>query len=310
MSQLTEAIDTYMYVIAGLSEHTQISYRDKLAVFSEFCSAHTLDLTDITPKVFRTFITFVSSRANPRTGGTIRGHTISSYGRVIKVFLRWVSTYEEYAGCIKPSTLRSLAVPKLEELTKPILTLDEIHRLYEACQQECTKQLATRDTAILSLLLDTGVRASELCGLTLVNVHLDQRDSYILVYGKGKKEREIGLGTRARLDIHRYIRQYRKYAKPEEVVVLGRSGEPLTRNGLDQILYRLKDWASVTTEGGAHLFRHTYATLYLSNGGDVYKLSRLMGHTHITTTEGYVKSMRQRDARKGHSVLDDLSSAH
>lgn len=306
MTQLTGAIETYMYVISGLSEHTQLSYRDKLKVFEQFCTEREIDLEDINPKVFKNFIQHISDRTSPQTGQKIRGHTISSYGRVIKVFLRWVSSYEEYAGCIKSSTLRSLAVPRLEQKTKPVLTVDEIDRLYAACKQGHTKQLVTRDTAILSMLLDTGVRASELCGLTMGNAHLDPQDSYVLVLGKGRKEREIGLGQRARLDLHRYIRQYRKYGKPNEPVFIGRSGKPLTRNGLDQILYRLKEWAGVTTEGGAHLFRHTFATMYLTGGGDVYKLSRLMGHNHVTTTEGYVRSMKQRDARKGISVLDSL----
>jgi len=307
MSQLTEAIDTYMYVVSSLSEHTQISYRDKLKVFAQYCTANGIDISDITPKVFRTFIEFVASRVSPRTGASIVGHTISSYGRVIKVFLRWVSGYEEYSGCIKPSTLRSLTVPRLEEKTIQTLAEDDINRLYAACKKDYTHQLATRDCAILSLLLDTGVRASELCTLTLNNVHLDPQDSYVLVHGKGRKQREIGLGIRARLDLHRYIRQFRKHAKPEQTVFLGRYGEPLTRNGLDQILYRLKEWAGVSTKGGAHLFRHTFATLYLVNGGDVYKLSRLMGHTNVSTTEGYLRSMQQRDARKGMSVLDSLT---
>ncbi len=306
MSQLEDALETYEYVISSLSEHTQISYRDKLKVFAAFCSDNSIDLADITPKVFRNFLATISERENPRTGIPIRGHTITSYGRVIKVFLRWVSGYEEYAGCIKPSTLRSLAVPKLEQKTKPTLTVDEIARLYVACKKEHATQLAARDTAILSVLLDTGVRASELCGLVLKHVHLHPQDSYIMVLGKGRKEREVGLGTRARIDLHRYIRQYRKYARPDDAVFLSRYGEPLTRNGLDQILYRLKEWGDVKTEGGAHLFRHTYATMYLTSGGDVYKLSRLMGHNNVTTTEGYVRSMAQRDARKGSSVLDSL----
>jgi integrase/recombinase XerD len=306
MSQLTEAIETYLYVVSSLSEHTQISYRDKLHVFADFCTEHNIDLADISPKFFRDFIQYVSTRTSRQTGEKIRGHTVTSYGRVIKVFLRWVSGYEEYAGCMKATTLRSLAVPKLEQKTKPILTADEIKRLYAACKQEHTKQLATRDTAILSVLLDTGVRATELCSLTLGNVHLEPADSYILVFGKGKKEREMGVGQRVRLDLHRYMRQYRKYARADEPVFLGRIGDPLTRNGLDQLLYRLKGWAGVTTEGGAHLFRHTFATMYLANGGDVYKLSRLMGHTHVSTTEGYVRSLAQRDARRGQSLLDQL----
>ncbi len=85
------------------------------------------------------------------------------------------------------------------------------------------------------------------------------------------------------------------------------SGKPLTRNGLDQILYRLKERAGVTTEGGAHLFRHTWATMYLANGGDVYKLSSLAGQQHVSTTEGYVSQLKKLDARKGGlSVLDSL----
>ena len=306
MSQLAEAIETYFYVISSLSEHTQISYRDKLHVFADFCTERGVDLADITRKLFRDFIQYVTERTSRQTREKIKGHTITSYGRVIKVFLRWVSSYEEYAGCIKASVLKSLTVPKLEQKTKPVLTSDEIKQLYAACKEETTKQLATRDMAILSVLLDTGLRATELCSLTLNNVHLDPGDSYILVFGKGKKEREMGLGQRARLDLHRYIRQYRKQAKPADPVFLSRLGGALTRNGLDQLLYRLKDWAGVQTEGGAHLFRHTFATMYLANDGDVYKLSRLMGHSHVSTTEGYVRSLAQRTARSGQSVLDRL----
>jgi len=306
MSDLIDAIEIYQYVISGLSEHTQLSYLDKLKVFEQFCSDNNIDLAGITPKVFKQFITFVSERISPRTGEQIRGHTISSYGRVIKVFLGWAASYEDFSGCIKPSTLRTLAVPKLPEQTKIILSRDEIARLYEACKRASLKTLVTRDTAILSVLLDTGVRASELCGLTVSNVHLDPQDSYILVYGKGKKEREIGLGAKARLDLHKYLRLHRKGAKPDDPVFLSRYAEPLTRNGLDQLLYRLKETGHVAKPGGAHLFRHTFATCYLADGGDVYKLSRLMGHTHVSTTEGYVKSLQQRDARKGNSVLDNL----
>jgi site-specific recombinase XerD len=110
MTQLNEAVETYMYVISSLSEHTIISYRDKLQVFVNFCEQEKVDLDKITPKVFRRFMD-----------------------------------------------------------------------LYIACKNEETSQLVTRDTAILSLLLDTGIRATELCTLTLDHVHLDPQDSYILV---------------------------------------------------------------------------------------------------------------------------------
>jgi site-specific recombinase XerD len=163
MSQLAEAIETYIYVITGLSEHTQISYRDKLKVFEQFCSERNIDLADITPKVFRHFIQHISERVNPQTKEKIRGHTITSYGRVVKVFLRWVSGYEEFAGCIKTGIIHALAVPKLDQKTKTTLTAEEIGRLYAACKREGTHEFSVRATAIFSVLLDTGLRASELC---------------------------------------------------------------------------------------------------------------------------------------------------
>jgi site-specific recombinase XerD len=217
-----------------------------------------------------------------------------------------VSGYEDYAGCVKPGSLRSFAVPRPGNLVKPVLTVEEIKRLYDACRKENTRNLRIRATAILSILLDSGIRASELCTLTIENVHLNPRDSYILVHGKGKKQREVGLGQKARIDLHRYIRQVRANALPTDAVFVSRNGEPLTRNGLDQILYRLKEAAGVCTPGGAHLFRHTYATMYLESGGDVYKLSRLMGHEHISTTQGYARNYQQRNARQGPSVLDNM----
>jgi len=114
------------------------------------------------------------------------------------------------------------------------------------------------------------------------------------------------LGKSSRLALHRYIRQYRTHARPTDTVFQSRTYRQMTINGLDQILYRLRDWAHLDVPAGAHKFRHTFSVNYLLAGGDVYKLSRLLGHTNVTTTERYVRSMSQRDARQGLSVLDQL----
>lgn len=82
---------------------------------------------------------------------------------------------------LKASTLRCLVVPKLEQLTKPTLTPDEIRRLYIAAKQP--GPYSVRNVAILSLLLDTGIRASELIGLTIDNTHLSPVDAYLVIMG-------------------------------------------------------------------------------------------------------------------------------
>ncbi len=178
--------------------------------------------------------------------------------------------------------------------------------MFQACENEYTSELVARDRAILSILLDTGIRANELCSLTLDKVHLDTQDAYITVHGKGNKWREVGLGKQARTALYKYIHRYRTASKDNDYVFLSRYKVKMTPTGLNQILYRLADWAHVEGRVSAHVWRHTYAMQYLKNGGDVYKLSRLLGHVGISITENYVRSLSQRDARIGQSVLDSL----
>jgi len=307
MTPVFEAIETYLYAVASLAETTFVSYRDKLKVFQEFCESKGIYLEEITPKVFRSFLDSISERINPQTGVPVSGFTISSYGRVVKVFLTWVSTYEDYLGVIRPGTLKAMRVPALEKKLKPTFTVEEVYALYEACKREGTRFLIDRDRAIITLLLDTGIRASELCSLKLEDVHLSPEDPYIKVHGKGNKWREVGLGHQASVDLNRYIKRYRRGAAPDSLVFLNRMREPLTRNGLDQVLYRLKAWAGIKKSGGVHMFRHTFATQYIDHGGDVYNLRDLMGHEHVSTTEIYVRGTNQKRARKARgSVWDNL----
>lgn len=305
MTPISEAVETYLFAVSSLSAHTLISYRDKLNVFLEFTGEKHLE--EITPKLFSEFIKHVSHRLNPRTGEEIAGHTISSYGRVIKIFLSWCSTYEDYLGSIKPGQLKAMRVPKLEKKIKPTYTPGEVMKIYEACKNEATRYLIDRDRAIITVLGDSGIRATELCTLKIGDVHLDPEDSYVKVLGKGSKEREVGLGKQARLDLHRYLTRHRRGAKPDEYVFLNRMRKSFTRNGLDQMLYRLKEWAGIKKPGGAHMFRHTFATMYLDNGGDIYDLRDLMGHEHVSTTEIYTLNTDQKKARKrGGSVWDKM----
>ena len=89
---------------------------------------------------------------------------------------------------------------------------------------------------------------------------------------------------------------------------LNRYGRPLTVSGIDQLLERLNGWARVQgVRVSAHTFRHTFAINYLKNGGDIYRLSRLLGHTSVQVTEGYLRAFKQHEARQGVSVLDRMA---
>jgi site-specific recombinase XerD len=92
-------------------------------------------------------------------------------------------------------------------------------------------------------------------------------------------------------------------------VFLNVCGQPLLPNGVEQLLERVKEQAGIQgVRVAAHTFRHTFARMYLDQGGDVYKLSRLMGHTDVKTTERYLKEFTSREARKQQAQFSPLES--
>jgi site-specific recombinase XerD len=194
-------------------------------------------------------------------------------------------------------------MPRREQKVIQVLSAQQIDLLMRVAE-------TTRDKAILAVLLDCGLRVNELCTLNLQNVHFTPQDAWLLVHGKRDKWREVGLGRKARRLLHTYIYRERHAPPNEAHVFLGKHG-PLTASGIDQLLYRLRDEAGAEHFTGvrvsAHTMRHTFAVHYLSSGGELYKLSRLLGHTSVTTTDGYLRAFRARDARRNsESVLDSM----
>lgn len=303
-----EAVNEYQFAILKHSEKTQGWYMQKLEVFADWCQEQGLSINEVKVAHVRRFIDEVSKRINPRTKKVLSSYTVHGYAQVIKGFLSWCSKEDGLEDLVSAKTAQRIDMPKVDEKVIEVFTPDMIAALQNACKKEYNDELTHRDQAILAVLFDTGIRASELCGLTLEDVHLEPQDAWIKVMGKGRKEREVGLGKTARASLHRYISRYRKGSKDKEsLVFLNRYHEPMTVNGLDQLFTRLGEWAHINgIRCSPHTARHTYASMYLNAGGDCYKLSRLMGHSSISTTEVYLRSVKQRDARQGNSVLDGI----
>jgi integrase/recombinase XerC/integrase/recombinase XerD len=136
---------------------------------------------------------------------------------------------------------------------------------------------------ILLLLLDTGIRASELCGLTLDNTHLNE--GYIKVCGKGNKERIVPFGATTKKAIMRYLHAYRPEPATNAVkaLILTFDGLEMVYAGLSQVIRRLAATAEIPRLH-LHLFRHTFAVRYLMNGGDIMTLRLILGHTTLEVT--------------------------
>ena len=299
------AIEAYSYDILTRSKNTQKWYLHKLYIFAEWCEQNDITLETLKAIHLRQFAEYLKVRINPKTGKPISTYTQHGYFQVIKTFIKWCSSEEDLEEAVSDKLLKKAPKVKVDIKVIEIFTDKQIHALFEACKKEETEWLVVRDRAILSCLFDTGMRAGELVGLVLENVYIAKHDSYLKVYGKGSKWREVPLGLSACSALHKYIHRYRPKVKHTQVF-LNRSGDPLTVSGLGQIIKRLGEWGHVK---GAHCHktRHTYALNYLKNGGDIFKLSRLMGHSSIQVTENYLRAFQAKDARTGGtSLLDNL----
>ncbi len=157
------------------------------------------------------------------------------------------------------------------------------------------------------LLLDTGLRASELCSLTLDDVKLD--DGYILVrQGKGQKWRTVGPLSKRTI---RALRTYRNVWRPKQqpacdAFFISREHTGLSHNTLCELTTRLARRAGVPV-GNPHAFRHSYARSQAEAGADVLAISRLLGHSSLLITQHYLQSFSSEQARRQvKSVVDTL----
>ena len=301
-----QALEEYKYAVLRLSPATQTWYLERIERFARWCEANSLPLDKVKPIETRKYLEYLRAVPNQKTGGLLSSYTVHGHARAIRTFLRWCNNEE---GLEEHITTKAAHVnmPRIDKMVLQIFTPKEIQALLKACSKEAYPELQMRSRTAVTLLYETGIRAGELCGLTLDNVFLTPGNAYIRVFGKGRKEREVGLGTTASQALYKYIHRHRNAPKEETHVILNRSHKPLTVSGLDQMLYRLGEWAGVE-DVHCHKFRHTFAVNYLQAGGDLFDLARLMGHSTTEVTRLYLETYTSTQARqKGISVLDTMN---
>jgi site-specific recombinase XerD len=156
----------------------------------------------------------------------------------------------------------------------------------------------------LLLLIDTGMRASELCGLELRRV--DLRNGVVEVFGKGSKERSLPIGPRTKAALSKHILENRTNARVNEPVFLTREGEPMDRHALLKMVYRLAEVAGVQ-DAHPHRFRHTFAIQYLRNGGNERTLQDVLGHESLDMLRTCTR-IAQVDMINGHQLASPVEN--
>jgi site-specific recombinase XerD len=162
---------------------------------------------------------------------------------------------------------------------------------------------AVRDRAIITLLVDTGIRAAELCELRIYQA--DLRNHRITVMGKGRKKRMIPICARTAQLPWRYgvERDEERKAAP---ILVNRYGPPWERNTLRRLLQRIGDRAGVHGTN-RHRFRHKFAIQFLRNGGNVYAFQRMLGHSTLEMVKRYLDSV-QGDLERSHQDASPVAN--
>jgi integrase/recombinase XerC/integrase/recombinase XerD len=232
--------------------------------------------------------------------------------------LRAVASWLCAEGYTPTNVLARLKPPKVADYDVDILSTEEIAQILRHFNHHT--EVGARDLAIFATLLDTRMRAGELATLTLDDLHLDQ--GYLVVFGKGRKERPLKVGQRAIKAIRFYLAHWRAPAREncrKVFLTVGRqmgerealwsgAGEPLTVNAVELLLARVGKRTGVRRLH-PHLLRHTFACRYLMEHHDPFALKNLLGHTSLAMTYRYVRAVERLMLVQGAgaSVLDSLA---
>ena len=268
----------------GLTADTLRGYEEKLSRLVRWCDEGTLD--EFSVELIREYIAYLQSA--PKYEGLhyqraddvhMSAANVQNHVRVIRSFSSWLYR-ESYTD---ENMLSRIKVPKAPRKLVKTLTDDEIRRLFNCLDINTT--MGCRDAAMLLLFLDTGLRCSELIKINPEDVHLDEQ--WVKVMGKGQKERIVPFGGRASKLLHRYISFFRLKPFLDDQLFLSITGTNLSVNAIKLVFIRLAGKSKVSRLH-IHLLRHTFATRYLMNGGDVFSLQRILGHTTLEMTRRYV----------------------
>lgn len=228
------------------------------------------------------------------------GAAVASRTRAIGVWKSFCAWLIEN-GHLSADPTAGIARPRKQETLPVAFTDEQLARILEAASTpdpDARQPWPVRDRALVVTLAGTGVRASELCGLTIADVLLGEPPS-LRVRGKGGKTRVIPLSQEVRRAIKDYLAdRAERFAdpalhgrQPTDPLFVTYAGAPLTRGALKQYVYRWLLRAGVPRPDGeaVHAFRHTFATGLINNGADLASVRQLLGHASIASTQIYLR---------------------
>lgn len=275
---IREAIDSFLLDqrVRGNSSKTIDYYSFALGLFSDYVGADH-DVSYVNLRLCKEYYLHLVEDKN------VNSVSIQSYIRGLRSFLRWLYE-EEY---IETNICDKFKLPKATRKVIDVLSDEEIDRLLASLSG--SEWLTVRNRLIVALMLDSGLRLNEVVTLQASAVHLNDR--YLIVTGKGDKQRTVPFGEFTAKTLEEYI-SITKNAGVKTGLLIKVSEtlcgfEPVTESTIKNIFRKLKVRANIPRLY-PHLLRHTFATRYLENGGNIYTLQMILGHTSLEMVKKYL----------------------
>ena len=271
----------HLAVERNLSPRSVESYGRDLVQFATWLAEQEFSVDQVDRATVRNYL------------GTRRDHGLSSRSaaRALSA-LRGFFKHLAATGLLPSDPTANLQSPSVWRTIPRSLTGAEIEALLEA--PDTNRPLGLRDRAMLETLYATGLRVSELVGLSVDRIRLDP--GFVIVIGKRDKERLVPIGRSAMSWIERYMREARpkldRQRRPE--LFLNHRGGRLTRQGFWKILRGHGTTAGIRSRLSPHVVRHSFATHLVENGADLRAVQMMLGHASLTTTEIYTHVARER----------------
>ncbi|MGL5047904.1 MAG: site-specific tyrosine recombinase XerD [Shewanella sp.] len=266
----------------GLSDNTLAAYRTDLRHFDRYQSLQGVTLLAVSQADVRAYLAF---RVEQNFARTSSARLLSS--------LRRFYTYLLQAKQLSADPMALVESPKLTRHLPDSLSESQVERLLS--EPHRNDAVEYRDKAMLELLYATGLRVSELVGLTMDQISL--RQGLVRIVGKGGKERLVPLGELAMTEVESYMKFARQELlgnKQADVVFPSKRGQMMTRQ---TFWHRIKLYAmraGIETALSPHTLRHAFATHLLNHGADLRVVQLLLGHSDLSTTQIYTYVARAR----------------
>lgn len=273
----------YLVAERRLSRHTVSAYATDLRLLMEYLQTKKGRgaWAEVSSKDLEAYLAASAARTAPKT----RARRLAS----LRSFFRFL----EERSLLVPNPALSLVSPKLPKNLPKTLSARQVETLLNA--PATGTPLGLRDKAILELLYATGMRVAELTALTFHQLNL--KAGFLVIRGKGDKERLVPMGQWAVEALEAYLQRGRPVlvsGRDSGRVFLNHRGRPLSRQGVWKMIRSYARRAGIVTAVSPHVLRHSFATHLLQNGADLRSLQMMLGHADISTTQIYTHVARER----------------